>query len=64
MAVDTAELSKTWESPKGLIGQLTLVDHKTVGLRLIITAFVFLVLGGFESLLHAHRSSARQTTLS
>jgi len=41
-----ARLSQTWASQGGLWGWLTTVDHKIIGRRYIITAFVFLLLGG------------------
>ena len=41
-----ARLRRTWGSPGGLWGWLTTVDHKVIGRRYIVTAFVFLLLGG------------------
>src|ERR1700710_1079500 len=41
-----AELARTWGTPRGLWGILTTVDHKIIGRRYIVTAFVFLALGG------------------
>src|SRR2546423_97011 len=41
-----ATLEVTWRSPKGLLGWLSTVDHKTIGLRYVVTALVFLALGG------------------
>jgi cytochrome c oxidase subunit I len=41
-----ARLLRTWGSHSGLWGWLTTVDHKIIGRRYIITAFVFLLLGG------------------
>jgi cytochrome c oxidase subunit I len=43
-------LSSTWATPKGLWGALSTVDHKIIGRRYIVTAFVFLALGGILSL--------------
>ncbi|WFU11665.1 cytochrome c oxidase subunit I (plasmid) [Rhizobium sp. CB3090] len=43
-------LSETWETPRGIWGALTTVDHKIIGRRYIITAFVFLILGGLLAL--------------
>jgi cytochrome c oxidase subunit I len=45
-----ARLSRLWESSPGLIGFLTTVDHKQIGIRYIVTAFIFLGLGGIEAL--------------
>ncbi|CAN7674120.1 cytochrome c oxidase subunit I [Rhizobium sp. LjRoot98] len=43
-------LNATWGSPGGFWGALSNVDHKVIGRRYIVTAFVFLALGGFLSL--------------
>jgi cytochrome c oxidase subunit I+III len=45
------ELSRTWSDAPGLWGWITTVDHKRVGRRYIVTAFVFLALGGVLALL-------------
>ncbi len=41
-----AELDRLWDDHKGLWGQLTAVQNSTVGARLLLTGFVFLILGG------------------
>jgi cytochrome c oxidase subunit I+III len=46
-----AELDDTWKRPPGLIGWLTSVDHKEIGLRFISTAFIFFCLAGVLALL-------------
>ena len=38
-------LRLTWATPAGLCGWLATVDHKQVGRRYIVTAFVFFLLG-------------------
>jgi cytochrome c oxidase subunit I len=43
------KLAKTWASPAGVIGWLASVDHKVVGRRYIVTAFIFLILGGLSA---------------
>jgi cytochrome c oxidase subunit I len=43
-------LRATWETRPGLLGILSSVDHKEIGLRYIVTAFIFLALGGVEAL--------------
>jgi cytochrome c oxidase subunit I len=43
-------LSKTWGTRNGLWAALSTVDHKIIGRRYIVTAFVFLFLGGILSL--------------
>lgn len=47
---DLARLKQTWRSAPGLWGMLSTVDHKVIGRRYIVTAFVFLALGGILSL--------------
>ena len=46
-----ARLDRLWRSPRGLWGFLTTVDHKAIARRYMITAFVFLALGGVLALL-------------
>jgi cytochrome c oxidase subunit I len=46
-----ARLDKTWRRPPGLWGWLSSVDHKDIGARYTVTAFVFLTLGGILALL-------------
>ncbi|QGZ67050.1 cytochrome c oxidase subunit I [Paraburkholderia acidisoli] len=43
-------LHDLWETEPGWRGWLSTVDHKQIGLRYIVTAFVFLLLGGIEAL--------------
>lgn len=43
-------LRALWERPDGLLGWLSTVDHKEIGKRYIVTAMIFLVLGGIEAL--------------
>ncbi len=45
----SARLAKTWGTEKGLIGTLSTVDHKIIGRRYIITAIIFLFLGGLSA---------------
>jgi cytochrome c oxidase subunit I len=45
------QLNKVWSTPAGLWGWLTTVDHKMVGRRYVITALIFLCLGGLSALL-------------
>ncbi|MGZ3305273.1 MAG: cytochrome c oxidase subunit I [Asticcacaulis sp.] len=44
-------LAAIWEGKQGWHGWLASVDHKVIGLRYIVVAFVFLILGGLEALL-------------
>lgn len=44
-------LRAIWETPPTLKGRLGTVDHKIVGIRYLVTAFAFLLIGGVEALL-------------
>jgi len=46
-----ARLERTWARPPGILGWLATVDHKEIGRRYIITALIFLALGGVLSLI-------------
>ena len=45
-AVEQDTLARTWGTRRGIVGWLTTVDHKTIGMRFIATALFFLALGG------------------
>ena len=45
-----ARLNRLWKPASGLYGWLATVDHKDIGIRYIVTAFAFLILGGVEAL--------------
>src|ERR1700716_2312487 len=46
-----AALAETWKTPAGFWGALATVDHKIIGRRYIVTAFIFLALGGVLAIL-------------
>ena len=48
----TAEerLTQIWETPHTLHGWFSTVDHKKIGKRYLVTAFIFLLVGGLEAL--------------
>jgi cytochrome c oxidase subunit I len=46
-----AKLLRLWETPPGIKGFFTTTDHKDIGIRYIVTAFIFLGLGGVEALI-------------
>jgi heme/copper-type cytochrome/quinol oxidase subunit 1 len=46
-----AQLNRIWGTPSGLWGWLAAVDHKMIGRRYVVTAIVFLFLGGLSALL-------------
>ncbi|MGC2618323.1 MAG: cytochrome c oxidase subunit I [Acidobacteriaceae bacterium] len=43
-------LKETWETPKTLWGWFATVDHKEIGIRYLVTAMAFLIVGGLEAL--------------
>src|SRR3569833_1281860 len=45
-----ARLNQTWGTPNTLWGWFTTVDHKAIGRRYVVTALVFLFLGGLSAL--------------
>ena len=45
------ELEATWRERTGIWGWLTSVDHKSIGKRYIVTAFIFFILGGLNAAL-------------
>ena len=50
-STERATLEKTWAPARGVIGWLTETGHKQIGMRYIVTAFCFFVLGGIEAAL-------------
>lgn len=46
----SARLTAIWETPHSLYGELATIDHKKIGLRYIVTAVAFLLIGGIEAL--------------
>ncbi|WP_200822131.1 cbb3-type cytochrome c oxidase subunit I, partial [Caballeronia arvi] len=44
-------LLEIWETEPGWRGWIKTVDHKSIGLRYIVTAFIFLLAGGVEALI-------------
>ena len=46
-----SRLTGLWETPKTLYGWFATVDHKELGIRYLVTAFLFLIIGGLEALL-------------
>ncbi len=46
-----SKLLELWEGEPGLKGFFSTVDHKKIGIRYMVTAFVFLAFGGLEALL-------------
>jgi cytochrome c oxidase subunit I+III len=46
IAAESDTLARTWAYPRGIVGFFSEVDHKRIGLRFILTALGFFVLGG------------------
>ncbi len=44
-------LTNIWETEPGILGWFSSVDHKEIGIRYIVTAFIFLAMGGVEALI-------------
>jgi cytochrome c oxidase subunit I+III len=47
---ERAQLATAWGRPRGVWGWIVDTDHKSIGIRYIVTAFGFLVLGGILAL--------------
>ena len=45
-----ARLERTWARPRGLIGWLSSVDHKEIGVRYVLTALAFFAMAGLLAL--------------
>jgi cytochrome c oxidase subunit I len=58
-----ARLLRLWEDEPGFWGFLTTVDHKRIGIRYIVPAFVFLACGGLEALIMRLQLAAPNSTL-
>ncbi|HEX6860757.1 MAG TPA: cytochrome c oxidase subunit I [Caulobacteraceae bacterium] len=56
-------LHEIWKTEPGLKGLLGTVDHKKIGVRYMVTAFIFLVLGGVEALVMRLQLGAPNQTL-
>ena len=50
-AVIEERLVKIWETPPTAQGWFSTVDHKEIGKRYLVTAMIFLIVGGLEALI-------------
>jgi cytochrome c oxidase subunit 1/cytochrome c oxidase subunit I+III len=50
-AIIERRLIALWETPKTFRGWFATVDHKDLGIRYLVTAFAFLMIGGVEALI-------------
>src|ERR1700710_268778 len=58
-----SRLAEIWGTKTGVWGWLTAVDHKLIGKRYVITALVFLVLGGLSALVMRLQLGSPDNTL-
>jgi cytochrome c oxidase subunit I+III len=56
-------LDRTWTRAPGFVGWLTSTNHKEIGLRFVVTAFVFFLLGGLLALLMRLQLARPESTL-
>nr|WP_210320045.1 cytochrome c oxidase subunit I [Pseudaminobacter soli] len=56
-------MQRIWETKPGLYGWISTVDHKQIGIRYIVTAFAFLVVGGVEALIMRVQLAQPETRL-
>ena len=45
------QLERAWKHPGGILGWFSYTTHQAIGMRYIVTAFIFLLIGGIEALL-------------
>ena len=43
-------LAQSWAKPRGIIGWLSAADHKTIGIRYLVTGFAFFAFAGLLAL--------------
>jgi cytochrome c oxidase subunit I+III len=60
---EAAILQRTWESPSGFFGWFSQVNHRDIGRRFIVTAFVFFLLGGLQAALIRLQLAVPENTL-
>ena len=49
--ITAEELHRIWAPKPGFVGWLRAVNHKNIGIRFVVTAFIFLLIGGVLALL-------------
>jgi cytochrome c oxidase subunit I+III len=50
-AAERAALEKTWHVPEGILGWFSVVDHRTIGRRYLVTALGFFLVAGILAVL-------------
>ncbi len=63
MATDAARLTRIWETPPSIMSWITSVDHKSIGIRYIYTAFAMFVLAGIGALTMRTQLAVPRNTL-
>ena len=48
---ELTDLERSWRHRPGIFGWLSVTTHQAIGMRYIVTAFIFLLAGGIEALL-------------
>lgn len=57
------KLEDSWRHPPGFFGWLSFTTHQAIGMRYIVTAFIFLLAGGIEALLMRFQLAHPNNTL-
>jgi cytochrome c oxidase subunit I len=60
---DRALLERSWHDPEGFFGWFQATTHQKIGMRYIVTAFVFLLLGGVEAFMMRLQLSSPENTV-
>jgi len=56
-------LAQTWRRPRGLVGWLSAADHKTIGIRYLVTGFAFFAFAGLLALTMRAQLARPENTL-
>jgi len=59
---DAAMLERTWGDEPGIVGWITTTDHKRIGIRSLVTAFIFFLGGGVLAALMRYQLSSPENT--
>ncbi len=57
------QLDRVWRNKRGITGWLSVTTHQQIGMRYIVTAFIFLLLGGIEALVMRLQLAVPDNTL-
>jgi cytochrome c oxidase subunit I+III len=55
------QLAQTWAPPRGWTGRLSAADHKTIGIRYLVTGFGFFCFAGLLAMLIGRNWPGRKT---